>query len=205
MKAPIAWLGTIKHAYTQIFSLLQRGLLKHKWVTIGAGVILMVSAGLIWYTLASKPPRFIQATAPSASAGDKMHLSHPQEVIAVLSRMAYERDLRYLHFTISNSLGGSEVIISGVLDVYAQSVLKRMLAQFYKLYQTAIPITTDITSATEQLPFTISEVITGPMASIVTSEGERVFVGDRIHGYQLTRIEPGKLIFVGERRIEIAW
>ena len=79
MKVPIVRLGTIKHAYTQIFSLLQRGLLKHKWVTIGAGVILMVSAGLIWYTLASKPPKFIQA-APPSSAGDKVHLPHPQEV-----------------------------------------------------------------------------------------------------------------------------
>lgn len=205
MKVPIVRFGTIKHAYTQIFSLLQSAFLKHKWVTIGAGVILMVSASLIWYTLASNPPKFVQAAASSPSASEKTHLPHPQEVIAVLSRMAYERDLRYLHFMTSNSLGGSEVIISGVLDVYAQSILKRMLVQFYQQYQTAIPITTDITSAAEQLPFTISEVITGPMASIVTSEGERVFVGDRIHGYQLTRIEPGKLIFVGDRRIEVAW
>ena len=205
MKASIAWLGAIKHAYTQIFFLLQRGFLKHKWVAIGAGVTLMIAASFIWYAFASKPPKFVQTTASSPSTAEKTHLSHPQEVIAVLSRMAYERDLRYLDFTTSNSLGGSEIMISGVLDVHAQSVLKRMLTQFYKQYQTAIPITTDIIAATEQLPFTISEVITGQMASIVTSEGERVFVGDRIHGYQLVRIEPGKLIFVGDRRVEIAW
>lgn len=205
MKVPIAWLGTIKHAYTQIFFLLQRIFLKHKWVTIGAGVILMVAASVIWFVFPSKPPKFVQATAISPATVEKINLPNPQEVIAVLSRMADERDLRHLEFTITNSLGGAEIIVSGVLDVNAQSVLKRMLTQFYKQYQTAIPITTDVIGATEQLPFTISEVITGQMASIVTSEGERVFVGDRIQGYQLVRIEPGKLIFVGDRRIEIAW
>lgn len=200
MKIQTAWLGNLKQIYARIFSPLQTWP-KLKWGIVG-GMLLIIAISITWSVIGNKPPKFIQ---PTQTKNTKTQLSQPQEIIAVLSRMAYERDLRDLDFATHNSLGGSEVVVHGALDAESQSVLKRMLAQFYKQYQTAIPVSIDITTASQQLPFTISEVITGPMASIVTNEGERVFVGDRIHGYQLIRIEPGKLVFVGDRRIEVAW
>lgn len=201
MKIALPSLGNFQHIFSRISTKVEipRWL---KW-TIAGSITIIGGSVLTWSLFASKPPKFIQ---PKIIQGEgKTRLPHPQEVIAVLNRMAYERDLRHLEFETHNSLSGSEVLIRAALESNAQTVLKRMLTQFYKQYQTAIPITTEISTSNNLLPFSISEVITGAMASIVTSEGERVFIGDRIHGYQLTRIEPGKLVFVGSHRIELAW
>lgn len=185
---------------------------KLKWVTegsprlkliVGVSALLTIIGITTLFFLLRTPPKFLPVTAEVTNK--KTNLPHPQEVIAVLSRMASERDLRGLKFEAHNDLGGAEVRINATLDSQAHAILKRMLGQFYTQYQTAIPIATTVALNTDKLPFTIGQVITGPMASIVTTQGERVFVGDRIHGYQLLRIEPGKLIFVGDQRIELPW
>lgn len=172
-------------------------------LVVGVSALFILIGVITLYFLLRTPPKFLPITAEVANK--KTNLPHPQEVIAVLSRMASERDLRGLKFEAHNDLVGAEVRINATLDTQAQAILKRMLGQFYTQYQTAIPIATTVALNTDQLPFTIGQVITGPMASIVTTQGERVFVGDRIQGYQLMRIEPGKLVFVGDQRIELPW
>lgn len=170
---------------------------------VGISALVMIVGVTTLFFLLRTPPKFLPVTAEVTNR--KTRLPHPQEVIAVLSRMATERDLRGLKFEAHNDLGGAEVRINATLDTKAQAILKRMLAQFYTEYQTAIPIAITVALNADKLPFTIGQVITGAMASIVTTQGERVFIGDRIHGYELTRIEPGKLVFVGDQRIELPW
>ncbi len=84
---------------------------------VGISALVMIVGVTTLFFLLRTPPKFLPVTAEVTNR--KTRLPHPQEVIAVLSRMATERDLRGLKFEAHNDLGGAEVRINATLDTQA--------------------------------------------------------------------------------------
>jgi type III secretion protein D len=55
------------------------------------------------------------------------------------------------------------------------------------------------------LPFKIRQVISGVNASIVTQDGERMYIGDELKGVRLVTIDSSILTFAGKRKIQVKW
>ncbi|WP_206093135.1 hypothetical protein [Pseudomonas viridiflava] len=60
-------------------------------------------------------------------------------------------------------------------------------------------------TATAELPFTIIQISNTRLASILTSDGRRLFLGDEVDGMRFVDINEHKLVFEGERRVEVSW
>lgn len=67
---------------------------------------------------------------------------------------------------------------------------------------TGTPVSQNITT---ELPFQIQAVAAGPQGWVVTSEGERIYVGGVSHGFKLVAIEPSTLRFSGPVDITVNW
>jgi type III secretion protein D len=81
--------------------------------------------------------------------------------------------------------------------------LERALEWFNTEYKPRFPITVKIQKLANFLPFKVTQIISGRMASIVTEDGQRFYVGDTVDGYRLVSIAGSKAIFDGKRKIEI--
>lgn len=190
-----AWISRVKIILGPVYTKWTQRYPWLRWAMVF--VVVSIVVGSLLFLLLRPDP----IPPPMPVHEEKILLLRAQDVVVVLRRMAKERDLR----SLSLEAHPFEVVIRASLDPSANAILKRMLNQFFSKYETAVPVITAVSLASDRLPFTVAQVITGTMASIVTTEGERAFVGDRLHGYQLIQIEPGKLTFLGEQRIELAW
>ncbi len=81
--------------------------------------------------------------------------------------------------------------------------LERAIEWFNSEYKPRFPVTVKIQSLANFLPFKVTQIISGRMASVVTEDGQRFYVGDTIDGYRLVSIAGSKAIFDGKRKIEI--
>lgn len=56
-----------------------------------------------------------------------------------------------------------------------------------------------------QLPFAIKQIVSGPMPYVVTDDNVRIFEGGAYQGYRLAAVKGYKLVFQGNRQVEIDW
>ncbi len=93
----------------------------------------------------------------------------------------------------------------GVLDEDESRLLGRLLATFYKEYEVKSQLNAYVSSPEDMLPFKIQHFTSGAMASVVTSDGRRLYVGDSHLGYTLQRIDGKKILFAGKKKVEVIW
>lgn len=91
------------------------------------------------------------------------------------------------------------------LDDEEAARFERILVTFFKTYDIAIPVHAVIGNGEAMLPFKILQVVSGRDASVVTKDGERLYVGDELRGVRLLAIRGSHLTFAGKRRIEVTW
>lgn len=91
------------------------------------------------------------------------------------------------------------------LDEDEASRFERVLATFMREYVISFPVRAKIVPAEGMLPFKISQVMSGTNASIVTTDGRRMYIGDEMNGVRLVGINGKRLKFMGKRKIEIVW
>jgi type III secretion protein D len=82
---------------------------------------------------------------------------------------------------------------------------ERILTSFIQTHKITFPVNAKIGNAEAMLPFRITQVISGSNASVVTQDGNRLYIGDEYRGVRLVAIEGSHLKFEGDRKIKVKW
>lgn len=80
-----------------------------------------------------------------------------------------------------------------------------MLQRFNERYELPVPLLDEVATAGAGLPFVIVQIISGTNAHLVTSEGQRLYIGDVLNGLRLSRIDEQRIEFDGDRHVEVRW
>lgn len=91
------------------------------------------------------------------------------------------------------------------LDEEQSRRFERILKAFLLEHKVSFPVHAKLLSAEELLPFKIRQVISGTNASVVTQDGQRLFVGEELDGVRLLAVQDNRLTFAGKRKIEVSW
>jgi type III secretion protein D len=144
----------------------------------------------------------VQAVAQGApdAAPPPVRVS-PQRLADEFTRALADRELKD---RLELDLQPDHWEIRGSLDPDEQQRFERLLVRFNETRKPSFPIKVTLLSPAEMLPFKVVEVISGKGASVVTDDGERLQVGDTHMGWRLSSVEPGKVVFMGKQRVEIA-
>ncbi len=136
------------------------------------------------------------------SAAESRAVSDPDELRRLLLQRLEDAELRRLDINTS----GTTWQLSGDLNVEDEQRLSRVLGQFIRDYRPHVEIQAKILSAEELLPFEIKQLMSGQMASVVTTDDVRLFPGETHRGYTLAKIDGRRITFVGGKRtIEVVW
>jgi type III secretion protein D len=111
----------------------------------------------------------------------------------------------YLYEKLDFQLTESEWVIRGVLDEDESRLLSRILTNFYKEYDVKSVLRASVNSPEEMLPFKIQQFTGGAQGSVVTADGQRLYIGDTHLGYTLQKIDGKKLLFAGKNKVEVIW
>ncbi|MGZ3237868.1 MAG: FHA domain-containing protein [Burkholderiaceae bacterium] len=103
------------------------------------------------------------------------------------------------------ALGDQSWTMQGTLDDEESRRFERVLVEFLREYQIAFPVHAKVFDAEAMLPFKVRMVISGANASVVTSDGHRLYVGEAYRGVRFAAIKHNQLTFVGERKIQMNW
>jgi type III secretion protein D len=95
--------------------------------------------------------------------------------------------------------------MQAALDDDEAARFERILTAFVKAHNITFPVNAKIGNAESMLPFKIRQVISGVNASIVTQDGERMYIGDELKGVRLVTIDSSILTFAGKRKIQVKW
>jgi type III secretion protein D len=95
--------------------------------------------------------------------------------------------------------------MQAALDDEEAARFERILTGFIKQHNITFPVHAKVGSSEAMLPFKIRQVISGANASVVTQDGDRLYVGDEYRGVRLVAIEHDQLVFAGKRKIEVKW
>ncbi len=160
-----------------------------------------IAATSTWAALYPSPDTHSQSRL-TAPADQRQSLPNHHQVIHTLQAMIEARELDGV---LTLKPIAQKVVIQGSLTHEQQQKLERMLARFQQQYHTTLNIVNNTSSVEQTLPFDIVQITSGPMASVITTQGQRLFVGDEIQGLRLVSIDSGKVIFKGQREFEISW
>ena len=111
----------------------------------------------------------------------------------------------YLVDKLDINLTETEWSLRGLLDEEEAQRFNRILSAFYKEHNVKIPLKANLNSTEEMLPFKIQQFNGGAMASVVTDDGQRLYIGDSHMGFTLQRVEGSRIIFAGKRKVEVLW
>lgn len=95
--------------------------------------------------------------------------------------------------------------MQAALDDEEAARFERTLAAFVNQHKITFPISAKVGNAEHMLPFKIRQVISGANASVITLDGNRLYVGDEYKGMRLVAIKDSRLTFMGKRKIEVRW
>ncbi|SFL97959.1 FHA domain-containing protein [Rugamonas rubra] len=96
-------------------------------------------------------------------------------------------------------------LMQAALDDEEADRFARILTAFVKQHHIGFHVSAKIGSGESMLPFKIKQVVSGANASVITQDGERVYVGDEYRGVRLVAIQANQLSFAGKRKIEVKW
>ncbi|RON14427.1 FHA domain-containing protein [Pseudomonas frederiksbergensis] len=136
--------------------------------------------------------------APSAA---KVKLATREAVRRQLNLLLSDRLLTDVNIEDS----GEGLALTGNLKDDALLVYQRMLQRFNERYELPVPLLDQVATAGAGLPFVIVQIIGGTNAHLVTSEGQRLYIGDTLEGLRLSRIDDQRIEFDGDRHVEVRW
>lgn len=154
---------------------------------------------------AIKPAVHIQSSKAEPSQQANPNASSPyatEELKKAFRRRLTDSDL-IKRFDME--LGDREWTMRGNLDDEETARFERVLKGFITEHHITFPVNAKVVPAEGMLPFKISQLVTGANASIVTEDGDRIYVGDEFKGIRLVSINGNHLTFAGKRKIEIRW
>ncbi|RAT16116.1 MULTISPECIES: FHA domain-containing protein [Lonsdalea] len=139
---------------------------------------------------------------PSAPPSDtRIPITSPDQSAAMLQTMLNDRDLGNVQVIQQPD----RLILSGTLAEDQLPMINRMLVRFQQRYRVTQPIENHTQVRGDTLPFHITQVTSGAQANIVTSDGQRLFVGDEVKGLRLVGIDNHQIEFNGKQQIKVNW
>jgi type III secretion protein D len=111
----------------------------------------------------------------------------------------------YLEEKLEINLTDREWNFHGSLDDEEAERFNRIVSGFIKEHNVKILLKADVTDSGDMLPFRIQQFNGGAMASIVTDDGHRLYIGDAHMGYTLQKIDGRRIVFAGKRKVEVLW
>ena len=122
-------------------------------------------------------------------------------------RAAFERelDLAQMRDRFELRLDDDHWRMRADLGQEEQERFERMLARFVAAHRIGFPVDARIVPSAALLPFRVEQVLSGAQAGIVTDGGQRLFLGDEYRGMRLVSMKDGRLVFAGQRTIEVQW
>ncbi|MGW8393189.1 FHA domain-containing protein [Pseudoduganella sp. HUAS MS19] len=174
------------------------------WVPVAAGTVLAGAASLA-FSARPAPPQVLPP-APALPAVLAAAPQAPRTPPAALAQAFRKRlaDVDMLRrFDLQLDEGAWRM--KGALDEEETLRFRRILADFVKANHIEFPIDVQLGGADTLLPFQIQQLVTGNQASIVTSDGRRLYPGDEYKGVRLTAIDGNRITFAGPAPIEVRW
>ncbi|MFJ4143876.1 FHA domain-containing protein [Pseudomonas sp. NPDC089734] len=162
-----------------------------------AGSLVVFLGALFWLVNREEP------APPAPIKPSRIVLKDATEVKKVLGKMLEERELQK-RITLAEEDG--KIYLHGPFDEddLLQST-SRMLLHFERQYKSPLQVLNALPAATAELPFTIIQISNTRLASVLTSDGRRLFLGDEVDGVRFVDINEHKVVFEGERRVEVSW
>lgn len=139
---------------------------------------------------------------PNAGESSRPAWASAEDLRAPLQIMLRERDLIN---SVKITRQGDRLVLSGTLTKPQITVFNRMMTRFHARYSAAAPVTSAVRSQEKTLPFRIVQIATGSRANIVTSEGDRLFIGDQVGELRLVAITDDRIEFSGRDPITVKW
>lgn len=149
----------------------------------------------------------IRRTSSSASHQHAGKTARAAELTPEELRAAFRKRLSdaYLLKRFDLDLRDASWSMRGALDDEEARRFERILAGFMREHNITFPVHAKVGNGEMMLPFKISQVIYGEDASIVTQNGDRVYVGEVYRGVRVVAIKDSQLVFAGKRKIEVSW
>ncbi|MFP1822329.1 FHA domain-containing protein [Lonsdalea quercina] len=139
---------------------------------------------------------------PSAPPSDtRIPMTSLAQSAATLQAMLNERELSNVQVVQQTD----RIILSGALAADQMPMINRMLVRFQQRYRVTQPIENHTRVKGDTLPFRIVQVTSGAQANVVTSNGQRLFVGDEVDGLRLVGIDNNQIEFNGKQQIKVNW
>jgi type III secretion protein D len=91
------------------------------------------------------------------------------------------------------------------LDDEEAARFERILTSFIQTHGIQFPVHAMVGSGESMLPFKIRQVVSGSNASVITQDGNQLYIGDEFRGVRLVAIRGSRLTFAGKRTIEVVW
>lgn len=142
-------------------------------------------------------------TAAAAIAAPVMPVEKfdKSNVAALLENMLRQRGLLQ---SVAVKQDGDAWVLSGELNEDGLATIARMTTRFVSQYPD-VTLKNATTAINRTLPFKIKSVSSGMYAHILTTDDERVYVGEALKGYTLKKIEKNKIYFSGDTDVELLW
>lgn len=127
------------------------------------------------------------------------------------------KDIRDLEYTFKGMLRDRELndvtldirsdrwVISGQLSDKDKSKLERMLSRFLAQHNPHFSIDNQTILISKTLPFKLVSIVSGPFGHVITDTGERVSIGGYFQGYHLTEVSNNRIVFTGQKTVEVSW
>jgi type III secretion protein D len=140
------------------------------------------------------------------SSTSKLGTAEPRTLTQAELREAFRKRLSdaYLLKRFDLTLNDGSWTMQAALDEEARR-FERILTTFMSKHNITFPVHAKVGGGELMLPFKIRQVISGADASIVTQNGDRVYIGDVHRGVRLVAVQGNHLTFAGKRKIEVNW
>jgi type III secretion protein D len=183
-------------------------------LTIGIiGLLVALALSIAFASLLRRPDdvrpvkRAAAAKATAAAASIIEETAAPQQLPPAQLQRLFMQQLgdRSLQDNLDVDFGTDAWNVKGSLDEDERGRLNRMIQAFERKYRPSAQIRVSIVPWSDMLPFRVVQITSGKSANVVLDSGQRLFVGDSAGEYRLVSVDPGKAVFQGKRRIEVAW
>lgn len=128
-------------------------------------------------------------------------LESNSDVSAVLENMLRQRGLLQ---SVEAKQQDNNWVLSGELNDDGLATVTRMIARFTSEYPN-VTLQNNTMPINRVLPFKIKSVSSGIYGNVLTTDGDRIYVGDTFKGFTLKKIEKNKILFAGDTDVEILW
>lgn len=181
-----------------------RGLNRTSGVIVGLLVGIVGSAWGLSHSTApasETAPAASVASSHAAASPSRIKLATVEDARRTLNTLLGERMLSGV--TVQTTAEG--LALTGGVKDESLEVYQRMLQRFKDQYDSPVPILDKVSNAQAGLPFVIVQIMSGPMAHLVTNDGHRLYIGDELDGMKLTKIDEQHIEFEGDHHYEVRW